>query len=98
VGCRIKIVDFTSQTFLEFSATDDTGCFLLIFGIFLTVIYGYYCNFGPDVKIMIMLFYTGKEAENATLSHGVIMCQAIKKYHNATGYKVHNDVLLSDFL
>ncbi|KAF0755682.1 putative deoxyribose-phosphate aldolase, partial [Aphis craccivora] len=31
---------------------------------------------------------TGKEAENATLSHGVIMCQAIKKYHNITGYQV----------
>jgi len=52
----------------------------------------------PDVKIMIMLSYTGKEAENATLSHGVIMCQAIKKYHNATGYKVHNYFSLSDIL
>ncbi|XP_027852914.2 putative deoxyribose-phosphate aldolase [Aphis gossypii] len=31
---------------------------------------------------------TGKEAENATLSHGVIMCQAIKKYHDITGYQV----------
>lgn len=31
---------------------------------------------------------TGKEAANATLSHGVIMCQAIKKYHNITGYQV----------
>jgi len=51
----------------------------------------YYCYFVPYVKIM-MLSYTGKEAENATLSHGVIMCQAIKKYHNVTGYKVHNNL------
>lgn len=46
----------------------------------------------PDVKIMMLLSYTGKEAENATLSHGVIMCQAIKKYHNVTGYKVHTNL------
>ncbi|XP_050541877.1 deoxyribose-phosphate aldolase isoform X2 [Daktulosphaira vitifoliae] len=31
---------------------------------------------------------TGKESTNATLSHGVIMCQAIKKYHEKTGFKV----------
>lgn len=55
------------------------------------MVIGYFCQyFMSDVKIMMVLFWTGKEAENATLSHGVIMCQAIKKYHNITGYQVHN--------
>ncbi|XP_050432381.1 deoxyribose-phosphate aldolase [Adelges cooleyi] len=31
---------------------------------------------------------TGKEATNATLSHGVVMCQAIKKFHEKTGFQV----------
>lgn len=38
--------------------------------------------------IFVTFFYTGKEAQNATLSHGVIMCQAIKKYLDKTGYQV----------
>lgn len=36
-----------------------------------------------------MLFScTGKEAEVATLNHGVIMCHAIKMYHEKTSYQV----------
>lgn len=31
----------------------------------------------------------GKEAQNATLFHGVVMCQAIKQFYDKTGYKVH---------
>ncbi|XP_025409416.1 deoxyribose-phosphate aldolase isoform X2 [Sipha flava] len=31
---------------------------------------------------------TGKEAKNATLFHGMVMCQAIKHYHEKTSYKV----------
>lgn len=55
------------------------------------MVIGFFCQcFMFGFKIMMMLFWTGKEAENATLSHGVIMCQAIKKYHNITGYQVHN--------
>lgn len=31
---------------------------------------------------------TGKEALNATLVFGVVMCRAIRDYYNKTGYKV----------
>lgn len=41
------------------------------------------------LDVIYMILPIGKEAKNATLSHGVIMCQAIKKFHDKTGYKVH---------
>lgn len=31
---------------------------------------------------------TGKEALNATLVFGVVMCRAIRDYYSRTGYKV----------
>jgi deoxyribose-phosphate aldolase len=37
---------------------------------------------------------TGKEAKNATLFHGMVMCQAIKHYHEKTSYKVDNMLII----
>ena len=31
---------------------------------------------------------TGKEGVNATLAVGLVMCRAIREYHEATGYNV----------
>lgn len=39
--------------------------------------------------MLFCYFYIGKEAKNATLSHGVVMCQAIKNYHDKTGFQVY---------
>lgn len=36
-----------------------------------------------------LFLYIGKETHNATLSHGVVMCQAIKTYHKKSGYQVY---------
>lgn len=38
---------------------------------------------------MLLCLCAGKEATNATLAHGVVMCHAIKKYHEKTGYQVY---------
>lgn len=47
--------------------------------------------------MVVLVLCVGKEAENATLSHGVIMCQAIKTYYEKTGYQVFLHILFSCF-
>lgn len=65
-----------------------------------------YCN-TPGIILLYNYYFslcsslflcTGKEAKNATLSHGVVMCQAIKYYHDKTGYKVYYNFIIIVFM